>query len=201
MSGQAPGAPSAIPPVCKLLVIGSSGAGKSTLARRIAELTGLPLIHLDALYWSPGWQVPERAQWRAQVAELVERPAWVMDGNYGDTLPMRLAACDAVVFLDLQRWRCLWRIVRRRVQFHGRGRPDMGPGCPERLSWALVRFVLGYRRTRRPGILRQLALARSQGKAVFVLSRPGQVERFVQALPVPAGNALEVSPPPWTPGG
>lgn len=161
-------------------MIGSSGSGKSTLARRIATRTGLPLIHLDALYWSADWQQPERARWRELVDKLLAQPAWVMDGNHGDTLPARLAACDAVVLLDMARWRCLWRIVVRRIRFHGRTRPDMGPGCHERPSWALVRFVWSYPRSRRPGVMRLLQDAASRGVQVIVLRTPAEVEAFMR---------------------
>ncbi len=86
----------------RILVIGSGGSGKTTFARRLAERTKLPLIHLDALYWRPGWDPTPDEEWRAKVAELVNTPAWIMDGNYGGTLNIRLAACDAVVFLDIR---------------------------------------------------------------------------------------------------
>ena len=91
----------------RVLLIGSGGAGKSTLARRIAARTGLPLIHLDALYWKPGWVETPAAPWRETVAGLLQRDTWVMDGNYGGTLDLRLAACDTAIFLDLPPRICL----------------------------------------------------------------------------------------------
>lgn len=104
----------------RVLVIGSGGAGKTTLARRIAARTGLPPIHLDALFWKPGWVPTPEPGWDAVVAELVTRDAWVMDGNYGRTLPQRLAAADTVIFLDYPRLRCIWRALRRSIRHHGR---------------------------------------------------------------------------------
>src|ERR1051326_8693301 len=95
-----------------------SDSGKSVLATRIAAQTGLPLIHLDALFWKPGWVETPRDEWRRTVEELVEGDAWVMDGNYGGTLDLRLAACDTVLFLDFPPIVCLCRVLKRRVQFH-----------------------------------------------------------------------------------
>ncbi|MFI7074130.1 adenylate kinase [Micromonospora sediminicola] len=98
----------------RILVVGSSGAGKSTLAGELARRLDLPLIHLDRHYWRPGWTAPDPAEFRAEVAALAARPAWVMDGNYGGTLDLRLPRADALVFCDPSRARCLTRVLRRR---------------------------------------------------------------------------------------
>ena len=161
----------------RALVIGSGGAGKSTLAARIGERTGLPVVHLDALYWRPGWEPTPPDEWAARVAALCARDAWVMDGNYGRTLDARLAACDAVVFLDLPRLLCVWRVVRRVLRSYGRTRPDMAPGCREQFSLEFLRWVWDYPRRRRPDVLRKLA-ALDQGQRVVVLRSAAAVERF-----------------------
>jgi len=124
----------------KVLVIGSGGAGKSTFAATLSRRTGLPLIHLDSLYWRPGWIETSAAEWDQTIEHLLGRDTWIMDGNFGRTLERRLAACDTVIFLDLPRLLCLQRIIRRRLQFHGRSRPDMREGCPERLSWEYIQW-------------------------------------------------------------
>jgi adenylate kinase family enzyme len=71
------------------------------------------LIHLDALYWRAGWKPTPNEEWDRIVEELSARDAWVMDGNYGRTLPTRLAACDTVIFLDMSRYICLWLVFKR----------------------------------------------------------------------------------------
>ena len=162
-------------------MIGSGGAGKSTLATEIGAALGLPVIHLDALYWRPGWVATPDAEWSSRVAELVARDAWVMDGNYSRTLDVRLAACDGVVFLDLPRWLCFARALRRRIRYAGRTRPDMAAGCPEHLTWEFVRWIWDYPRTRRPAVLRRLA-ALPPDRRVIVLSSRGEIARFVADL-------------------
>ena len=175
-----------------MLVIGSGGAGKSTLAARIGERTGLPVVHLDARYWRPGWVPTPDEEWDRVLAELAARDAWVMDGNYSRTLEPRLRACDAAVLLDLPRRVCLWRLVRRRVRFHRRPRPDMAAGCRERLTWEFVWWVWTYRRRRRPRVLALLGAAAREGKHVVVLRSAAEVERFLASLRAPAAPA----PPP-----
>jgi adenylate kinase family enzyme len=181
----------------RILVIGSGGAGKSTLAAQIGAALGLPVIHLDARFWRPGWVPTPAAEWRARIAELTARDAWVMDGNYGGTLDLRLAACDAVVFLDLPRWLCVGRVLRRWLRYAGRTRPDMSAGCPERLRWEFVRWVWDYPRTRRPDILRRLA-ALPPDRHVAVLTSRAAVARFLDGLPRAAelGRRPATSPDP-----
>lgn len=167
----------------RILVIGSGGSGKTTVAYKLADSLRLPLIHLDAHHWRPGWIPTPRDQWRRVVAELVSQPRWVMDGNYGGTLEMRLASCDSVVFLDLPRRVCLWRILKRRLRYRGRTRPDVAPGCPERLTWGFVKWVWTYRKRRRAGILERLR--RLTERRVIILSSQRHVDRFLANLHAP----------------
>ncbi len=168
----------------KLLLIGPGGSGKSTLATQIGARTGLPVIHLDALYWRPGWIEPTREEWRATLAPLLAQDAWVMDGNFGGTLERRLAAADTVIFFDLPPLLCLWRVLRRRVRYHGRSRPDMTPGCPEKIDLEFVWWILSYRSRKRRTLLPKLhAWADAPGRRLVVLSSPRAVQAFVDELP------------------
>lgn len=171
----------------RVLVIGSGGAGKSIFSKRLANRTGLPVIHLDRLYWREGWIEPSREEWNAIVVGLLAREEWIMDGNYGGTLDQRLRSCDTVIFLDLPRLRCLWRIMKRRIRYHRRSRPDMTSGCRERLSWEFVRWIWSYRTERRPGILQKLGSLRLEQRAV-VLTSGRAVEEFLEAVPPSSFN-------------
>src|SRR5438445_12821143 len=86
---------------------------------------------------------------------MLSGPAWFMVGNYGGTLNIRLAACDAVVFLDIPRFVCLWRVLRRQLEHAGQARAEV-PGCPERLSWGCVKWIWTYPARQRGSILLRL---------------------------------------------
>ncbi|PTN54580.1 hypothetical protein [Stenotrophomonas panacihumi] len=162
-------------------MIGPPGAGKSHFARQLGERLGLPVIHLDAHYWSPGWVEPTPAEWAARLPALLARPAWIMDGNYSRTLPQRLAACDTVVFLDLPRWQCLWGVLRRAWLERGRVRADMAAGCPEKLDPAFLGFTWGYRRRSRPGVMRLLAQWEDRVAVHRLVSR-GEASAFLDGV-------------------
>jgi adenylate kinase family enzyme len=169
----------------RVLVIGCGGSGKTTVAHRLADSLRLPLIHLDAHFWRPGWVPTSADEWQRVVAQLVAQPRWVMDGNYGGTLEMRLASCDSVVFMDLPRRVCLWRILKRRLRYRGRTRPDVAPGCPERLTWEFVKWVWTYPKRRRAGILERLS--KLTGPRVIILSSQRHLDRFLANLDAPPG--------------
>ena len=163
----------------RVLVIGSPGAGKSVFAQRLAAVAGLPLVHLDRQYWRTGWVEPDKATWTQQVKDLIAEPAWVMDGNYGGTLPQRLERADTVVWLDMPRWRCLWRVVKRVLRDYGRTREDMTPGCPERFNWEFLVYVWRFPRDQR---LRLMDVLKDFGGERVVLSNPSAVASFLDAF-------------------
>ena len=168
-----------------MLIIGSPGAGKSTLAAEVARRTGLPLIHLDRHYWKPGWIEPDKAQWSETVGRLIAGRLWVMDGNYGGTMPARLARADTVILLDLPPWRCVARILLRALRLRGTVRADMAPECPERMSSEFLAYTARFRRGSGRSVEARLA---GFGGTLIRLRSPGQVRRFLASLkPAPRG--------------
>jgi adenylate kinase family enzyme len=163
----------------RVLVVGSGGAGKSTLARLLSARTGLPLIHLDAHFWRAGWQPTPPEPWRSTVSRLAGEPEWIMDGNYTSTLDIRLPAADLIVFLDLPRRVTLTRLLRRRLRWHRRTRPEMGMGCPERLDRAFLRWVWRYPSDGRRRLLSAIADAGAEDRVVR-LARRRDVRRWVK---------------------
>ncbi len=135
----------------RVMVIGGSGSGKSTLAREVGAITGLPVVHIDPMYWKPGWVQRSKEETRGLVLEATAREAWVFDGNHHSTFEARIARADTVIWLDLPTWLRMWRVVVRTWRYLGRARPDMAEGCPERFSLYFVLYwVGGYRWRSRP---------------------------------------------------
>ncbi len=165
----------------RVMIIGCGGTGKSTLARHMGAITGLPVIHLDQHYWQPGWVSLDKASWEKRVRELMDKPRWIMDGNYGGTMDLRMEQSDTIIFLDRSRWICLYRVVRRTLGNLGRTRPDLAPNCPERFTWEFLTYIYRYNRTRRPGILRKLKTMNDHKKIYHLLS-DREMQQFLDGL-------------------
>lgn len=110
-----------------------------------------------------------------------------MDGNYGGTLDVRIAAADTVVFLDWPRLGCIGRVVRRRFTYAGGSRPSLPEGCPERLTPSFLWWIWTYPRRRRPGILERLEEV-ATGKRVVILRDQAEVEDFLRELAAARGT-------------
>ena len=133
----------------RIMIIGGPGSGKSTLARQIGARLDLPVIHLDQIYWKPGWVFQSYHAVADRLEALYRMDAWVIEGNYSDSWPQRLARADTVIFLDVPTGLRFWRVLRRSVLTHGQVRADMAKGCPEQIDFGFYRYVLGYRHRRR----------------------------------------------------
>lgn len=165
----------------RVAIIGSGGAGKSTLARKLGEITGLAVIHLDREYWRPGWTETPKPEWKARVEELVTGEEWIIDGNFGGTMEIRLAAADTVVLLDFPRMLCMYRAIKRAVTYRNRTRPDMGPGCTEKLDLAFLRWIWQFPGKTLATIEGRLAKLGPEVKLIRLHS-PNEVEAFLSEV-------------------
>lgn len=176
----------------KISIIGSGGAGKSTLAKELAMKTGIPAYHLDALFWQPGWVETEREMWRSIQEDLCSKDAWILDGNYGSTLDIRLMHSDTIIFLDINRFICLARAICRSIRSYGKTRPDMAAGCEEHFDFKFAKWIIDYPVLKKPEILKCLN-ALPPEKTIIVLTSTEGVKRFLedaQHLTKRAGDPL-----------
>ncbi|HEX9059788.1 MAG TPA: DNA topology modulation protein [Clostridia bacterium] len=166
----------------KIMIIGSGGAGKSTLARELGKILKIEVFHLDSIHWNPGWVETPFSEWKMIIDTLVKKEEWIIDGNYGDsTMKTRLQAADTIIFMDLPRVVCLFRIIKRRIQNIGKVRPDMGKGCPEKIDWSFIKWIWTYPESKRPEILNKIKKY-SEGKKVILLHNSKEVNQFIKRL-------------------
>lgn len=168
-----------LPIVRKIAVVGCGGAGKSTFSRALGARLGLPVTHLDRLFWQPGWVETPADQWREIQRELVTADSWVLDGNYIKAADIRLTAADTVIFLDFPRWLCLTRVLRRTI---ASGRRDtQAPGCPDKVDWEFLTWIWQFRANTRPRVLAAMAEHGANAEHV-ILSSPREVRAFLDRL-------------------
>jgi adenylate kinase family enzyme len=157
----------------KIIIIGCPGSGKSTFARALHEKLGVPLYHLDMMYWNADKTTVEKDVFQARLAAVLEKEAWIIDGNYASTMEMRLAACDTVFFLDYPLEVCLDGVRARR----GKPRADM-PWIEAEEDAEFTAFIKKFNEQQRPQILK--LLERYNTKRIFVFQSRRQADAFLE---------------------
>lgn len=160
----------------RVAVVGCCGSGKSYVSRELARLLDAPLTHLDAVYYDAGWNPLPMDTFDARQRELVAAPRWVIDGNYNTTLHVRLEAADTVVFMDMPTAACLWGLVSRQLRY---GRGQKGDGVYNRITWGVLRYVIGYRRNMRPRVQAKITRYADRAQVIMLGSRR-QTRRFLR---------------------
>lgn len=171
------------------MLIGSGGSGKSTLAREMGETLGIEVFHLDKLFWKRGWTETPRDEWVRVQSELVQKKQWIIDGNFGGTIDIRLQAADTVIFIDMPRIICMYRVLKRQIQYYNRTRPDMGEECNEKVDLAFLKWIWHYPKRNRPRVLAVLQSISSEKSVVHLRTR-----RDVRTFLETCGNQINVNP-------
>lgn len=167
----------------RIAIVGPGGSGKSRLARELSEATNIGVVHLDNLFWRPGWVETPPVEWEAIQRRKLAGDSWIVEGLQDGTAHLWLDAADTIVFLDASLLSCIWRVTRRRLVSHAG--PDVPAGSePAPFYRALVKFLRylwRYRRTTRAEVLADLA-RRREGPRIVVLRGSGDVQEFVRDL-------------------
>lgn len=165
----------------KIIIIGSGGAGKSTLARKLGKKLDIEVFHLDQLLWHSNWKMSDRAYQISLQNKLIQKPSWIIDGNYGDTLDMRMTSADTIVFLDISRLVCIYQILKRVKKYNGVTRPDMQADCPEKLDLSFLKWVWNFPKKQRVDIITKLQNI-PDTKQIIVLKNKKQVQKFLESF-------------------
>jgi adenylate kinase family enzyme len=165
----------------KILVIGCCGAGKSTFSKKLQAILELELIHLDQYYHKPNWEEPKKVEWEKRVNNLVQKPSWIMDGNYSETMDIRIKNADTIIYLDYPNLKCFWRVIKRVFKYNGIQRSDMANGCKEEFDLEFLYFVLMFNIRFRKEILTKLNLVKDK-KEVCVFKTDKQADKFLAQI-------------------
>lgn len=163
----------------KVLVLGCAGSGKSTFSSQLGQVTGLPVIHLDSLYWKPNWIAATEEEWDQTMDELVRLESYIMDGNYSRTLSKRLMDADVVFYFDFPRLLCIYRVIKRRIINHGRTREDMGAGCREKIDLEFLKWIWNFRKRSRGKILETLDQVKEQ-KQIYIFKTSKEAKEYIE---------------------
>ena len=156
----------------KVIVIGCPGSGKSTVSRALHNKTGIPLYHLDMMYWNADKTTVEKSVFLKRLSDVLEKDEWIIDGNYSSTMELRMAACDTVIFLDYPLNVCLDGIKERR----GKPRSDM-PWIETDEDAEFIEFIKSYNEQQKPKVLE--LLKKYSDKNIIILESREQADAFL----------------------
>ena len=159
----------------KVIVIGCCGSGKSTFSRHLHACTRIPLFHLDQLNWNADKTTIEKTVFLKRVREVTQKDTWIIDGNYGSSMEMRMQACDTVFFLDYPVDICIQGIYDR----VGKVRTDM-PWVEDEVDEDLIKFVKNYEKEDRPEVLN--LLSKYKGKDIRIFHTRKEASAYLESL-------------------
>ena len=156
----------------RIIIIGCPGSGKSRLSRALHNKTGIPLYHLDMMYWKADKTTVEKSVFLERLSAVLKKDEWIIDGNYGSTMELRMAACDTVIFLDYPLDVCLDGIRERR----GKPRSDM-PWIETEEDAEFIEFIKNYNEQQKPKVLE--LLKKYSDKNIIILESREQADAFL----------------------
>ncbi|MBQ8496846.1 MAG: adenylate kinase [Clostridia bacterium] len=161
----------------KVIVIGCPGGGKSTFSRALHEITGLPLFHLDMLKWNTDKTSVSKPIFLERLQNVMEQDKWIIDGNYGSTMEMRMAACDTIFFLDYPTEVCIEGVISR----NGKPRPDM-PWIEKvgEFDEEFMKLIRNYNRDNRPKVI--ALLEKYADKEIVIFGSREDAAEYLQKI-------------------
>jgi adenylate kinase family enzyme len=169
----------------RIMVIGiSPGVGKSTFARELGKALKIDVYHLDSLYWKPNWVEASIEEFSKAQQKIVMKPRWIIDGNYSNTLEIRAAHANTIIYLELPLYICLYRVVKRWLMNIGRTRLDMGEGCKEKIDWDFIKFIITtyYPRKRKMDEQFQYLQTIGSKKEIVTLKNKQEICAFIDSV-------------------
>ena len=165
----------------KITIIGYSGSGKSTLAQTIGQRKHIPVLHLDQVHWLPGWVERKEIEEERIVTEFLDlNSSWVIDGNYsGICYERRLSEADHIIFMNFNRFQCLFRAWKRFRKNAGKTRDSMAPGCPERFDAEFVKWILHDGRSKKHKA-NYNRIAKEYSDKVILIKNQRQLTAYIQ---------------------
>lgn len=160
----------------KVMVMGSPGAGKSTFARKLSEITQLPLYYLDKLWHKPDQTNISREEFDLRLADWIAQECWIIDGNYQRTLKARMEACDTIFLLDFPVEVCLAG-VKSRI---GRQREDL-PWIETEFDEEFRQAILEFPQKKLPQIYEWIEQYRNEKEVIIFRSRE-ETDEFLKSM-------------------
>ena len=164
----------------RIIIIGCPGSGKTTLARQLSHKLKLPLVHLDKIFWTGNWEHLSREEFDKLLLIELQKPQWVIDGNFNRSIPTRLQYCDTVIYLDFPQITCIISVLKRVIFSYGKTRPDMGGNCPEKFDLEFLKLIWNFNKEHKRNYYQTFKSIKN--KQVIILNSRKKVKDFISSI-------------------
>ncbi|WP_216831120.1 P-loop NTPase family protein [Alkalihalobacterium elongatum] len=169
----------------RIMILGvSAGVGKSTFAQRLGRILNIEVFHLDKLYWKRNWVESTVEEFAAHQQKIVEKEKWIIEGNYSNTYDIRAKYADTIIYLELPLIVCISRVFKRLLLNIGKTRPDMAPGCKEKIDYEFLKFICTTYHSRKKKMNDRLEQFHQSGiqKNIIILKSKKDIQTYIDNL-------------------
>lgn len=160
----------------KVIIVGCPGSGKSTFGRKLEGVTGLPLFHLDMMYWNEDRTTVPKEVFTKRLKSAMSNSNWIIDGNYSSSMEMRIKECDTVFFLDYSTNVCIEGVRERR----GKYRSDMPWIENDKPDEEFIEFINSFNLKSRPEVIE--LLKKYPSKNIIIFHSRSEAEEYLSSL-------------------
>lgn len=165
----------------KILILGNSGSGKSTLTTKLALKFQIDYLHLDTIIYKNDWKNPEYHEAQNQIEKFLEKDSWIIDGNFFSVALNRFEKCDMVYFLDINRFTCLFSVIRRYFKYKGKHRDSRSDNCDEKITKDYLKWVFkDFYKTSRKKIYEFINT--HPEKKIYIFKNRRQIKKYLRGL-------------------
>lgn len=167
----------------RIAILGNAGSGKSTLTFKINKILDLTIYHLDKYFWKPNWVRSNLDEYKIVHDNLCNQDKWIIDGMNLKFLDYRISKADLIIFLDVPRYKCFWRIFKRTIKYYGKETPSSAQGCHERINWeffTFLKWVWNFKSDYNPKI--KEIFTKHNDKEFYILKTQKDIDSFLEKL-------------------
>lgn len=169
----------------RIAIIGNAGSGKSTLAQTLHQILKLPVYHLDKYFWKPNWIHPDLNEYRLIHDKICDQDKWIIDGNNLSVSEYRFKNADTIIFLNISRYKCIWRIIKRAFKYYGKATPTSADQCIENFFdlrfLNFLKWVWNFKKRNLNKIIELLAFY-AKNKEIYILRSQYEIDEFIKKL-------------------
>lgn len=131
------------------------------------------------MFWLPGWVEKNRPVFYAEQEIIIAEDNWIIDGNYINSIPLRIKRADSVIYLNFPILLCFYRVIKR--SFSKANRSDITEGCEEKFDLKFLWWILTFRIHTAPRIDKILNEYKSM-KNIIILKNRKDTNNFKMKL-------------------